>query len=98
MPSRSFQNSKTLGRFFERLYVYPLLPEALIPVHTIPPSYTTASPTPQLQGEPDTMDVNDKSLTLRHQGAKESSAATPQAQSIPKPILPRVDTRDSTLQ
>ena len=43
------------------------------------------------------MDVDDKSPTPRRQGAQESSAATPQAQPIPKPVLPRLDTRDHPL-
>ena len=78
-------------------YVYPSLPEALIPVHAIPPSHPTASPTAQLRGEPNTMDVDDKRPMPHCQGAKESSAATPQAQPIPMSILPRLDTRDNTL-
>ena len=44
------------------------------------------------------MDVDDKSPMPRCQGAKESLAATPRAQPVPRSILPRVDTRDSTLQ
>ena len=79
-------------------YVYPSLPEALIPVHAILPSHTTASPATQLRGEPDAMDVDNKSPMPRHQGAKESLAATPRVQPVPRSILPRVDTRDSTLQ
>ena len=43
------------------------------------------------------MDVDDKSPTPCRQGAKESSAATPRAQPIPRPILPRLDTRDHPL-
>ena len=64
-------------------YVYPSLPEALIPVRAIPPSHTTASPTHQLREEPDAMDVDDKSPTPRRQGAQESRGTTPRAQSIP---------------
>ena len=75
-------------------YVYPSLPEALIPVRAIPPSHTAASPTPQLRREPDTMDVDDKSPTPHRQGAEESRTTTPRAQPIPKPVLPRLDTRD----
>ena len=78
-------------------YVHPSLPEALIPVCAIPPSHTATSPTPQLRGEPDTMDVDDKSPTPRRQGAQESRAATPRAQPIPQPILPKLDTRDHPL-
>ena len=78
-------------------YVYPSLPEALIPVCAIPPSHTTASPAPQLWGEPDAIDVDDKSPMLCRQGAQESRAATPQAQPIPKPVLPRLDIRDHPL-
>ena len=58
-------------------YVYPSLPEALIPVRAILPSHTAASPAQQLRGEPDTMDVDDKSPTPRHQGAQESRTTTP---------------------
>ena len=78
-------------------YVYPSLPEALIPVRAVPPSHTTASPTQQLQGEPDTMDINDKSPMPRRQGAQESRATTPRTQPVPRPILPKLDTRDHPL-
>ena len=78
-------------------HVYPSLPEALIPVCAIPPSHTTASPTQQLRGEPDAMDVDDKSPTPRCQGAQESRAATPRAQPVSRPVLPKLDTRDHPL-
>ena len=78
-------------------YVYPSLSEALIPVHAIPPSHTATSPTPQLQGEPDAINVDDKSPMPHRQGAKKSSAATPQAQPVPRSVLPRLNTRDDTL-
>ena len=78
-------------------YVYPSLPEALIPVRAILPSHTAASPTQQLRGEPDTMDVDNKSPTPRRQGAQESRAVTPRAQPVSRPILPKLDTRDHPL-
>ena len=78
-------------------YIYPSVPEAFIPVCAIPSSHPTASPTAQLRGEPDTMDVNDKSPMPCYQGAEKSSAAIPRAQPVPRSILPRLDTRDGTL-
>ena len=78
-------------------YVYPSLPEALIPVRTIPPSHATASPTQQLRGEPDAMDIDDKSPMPHRQGAEESRTTTPRAQPISRPILPKLDTRDHPL-
>ena len=78
-------------------YVYPSLPEALIPVRAILPSHTAASPTPQLRGEPDVMDVDDKSPTPRRQGAQESRTTTPRMQPIPQPVLPKLDIRDHPL-
>ena len=78
-------------------YVYPSLPEALIPVRTIPPSHPTTSPTAQLQGEPNIMDINDKSPVPSCQGDEMGSAATSQVHPIPRPVFPRLDTRNDTL-
>ena len=79
-------------------YVYPLVLEALIPVCAILPSHPATSPTAQLRGESNAMDVNDKSPVLSCQGGEMGSAATPQAQPVPQDVLPRLDTRDITLQ
>ena len=43
------------------------------------------------------MDVDDKSPTPRRQGAQESRGTTPRAQPVPRPILPKLDTRDHPL-
>ena len=43
------------------------------------------------------MDVDDKSPTPRRQGAQESRGPTPRTQSVPQPVLPKLDTRDHPL-